>query len=211
MNETFSHPTRNILIAVDVQNDFIDGGLAVPNGIEVVDPLNDLARYVRASTNGRVIDTRDWHPRETPHFDTWPVHCVQGTRGAEFHPKLDVHRSDVIISKGMGQTDGYSGMEGHNLQSGQTIESLITPHGKESVRVLLGGLATDYCVKATMLDIAKRFKLNDAVSTILIRDAVRAVNIKPRDEAEAIRAMEHAGAIAMTAQEVKRNFIEIAS
>lgn len=78
--------TRNVLIAVDVQNDFINGSLAVREGYQVVAPINELAETVRES-GGAAIFTRDWHPAATPHFDTWPVHCVADTEGAEFHQK----------------------------------------------------------------------------------------------------------------------------
>ncbi|HEX8390639.1 MAG TPA: isochorismatase family protein [Candidatus Saccharimonadales bacterium] len=209
MNESLSPAPQNcrdVLVAVDVQNDFITGSLAVTNGELVIAPLNKLATDVRGH-GGQVIVTRDHHPETTPHFDTWPVHCVAGTPGAEFHPALDVQTGDIVISKGMGQTDGYSGMEGYDLESGVTLEQLLRPErADEHVRVMLGGLATDFCVRATLLDIAKTFRGDERVRTYLVRDAVRAVNLKPGDEAEALSAMEAAGAIALTSREIREDF-----
>ncbi len=182
-------PTRNILVAVDVQHDFIDGSLAVKNGVEVVAPLNEMAERVRASYMGRVAYTRDWHPTKTPHFNSWPVHCVRNTRGAAFHPKLDMRPGDVIINKGMGQTDGYSGTEGKSA-AGETIEALVEPNGWEDVQVFIGGLATDYCVKATAMSIADIFKNRLNVEVYAVKDAMRAV---ADDATEAVKAMADAG------------------
>ena len=199
---------RDVLVRVDVQNDFVSGSLRVPRGAEVVRPLNDVARLVREN-GGTVVDTRDWHPRQTPHFDKWPVHCVQHTHGADFHPGLERRCGDIVLSKGMKQTDGYSGAEGIELGSGRTLESLIRPmKNDERSRVMLGGLATDYCVRATMLDITRMFRRDRRVTTFLIRDAVRGVNMSPGDELRALREMEAAGAIALTSDEIKRTFFE---
>lgn len=200
---------RNVLARIDVQNDFINGSLAVAEGEMVVEPLNRVARLVR-KTGGQVVDTRDWHPEHTPHFDTWPVHCVQGTKGAELHPKLEVSRSDILLSKGMGQTDGYSGWEGVGPR-GETLESIIGPKDSaEKVRVFLGGLATDYCFRATALDIGERFGDDERVSLFYIRDAIRAVNLDPRDESRAIREVEAAKFFALTSQEAMRLMQETA-
>ena len=185
-------PTRNVLVTVDVQHDFVDGSLAVTDGGEVIKPLNELARAVRASM-GRVAFTRDWHPATTPHFDNWPVHCVAGTKGAEFYPTLDIQHEDIILSKGMGQTDGYSGAEGVSKKN-ETLESIIDPAGRwENVHVFIGGLATDYCVKATAIDLAKRFENYAAVEVHAITDAMRAVNIQPDDGVKAVAEMAAAG------------------
>lgn len=184
--------TRHMLVAVDVQNDFITGTLAVEDGVEVVAPLNTLAHAVRRDL-GRVAFTRDWHPAATPHFDTWPVHCVADTDGAAFHPDLQVKEGDVVLNKGMGQTDGYSGIEGV-ADDGTTLETMIEPvHRDEKVRIFVGGLATDYCVKATAVDLARRYKGLDNVSICLVTDAIRAVNLQPNDGTEAVEAMADAG------------------
>ena len=187
-NET----TRSVLATIDVQNDFINGSLAVADAEQVIAPLNTLRRAVRRAM-GRVAFTRDWHPSVTPHFDTWPVHCVVGTEGAAFHPALTVGEGDVVLSKGTGQTDGYSGM-GAVADDGTTLEMLVEPtHLHEAVRVFIGGLATDYCVKATAIDMARRFDAYDNVSVCVITDAMKAVNLTPDDEQKAIVEMADAG------------------
>ena len=201
-----TQPTQNVLVAVDVQNDFIDGSLAVTEGEQVVQPINDVAAAVR-DTGGTVAFTRDWHPAETPHFadygGAWPVHCVAETEGAAFHPDLDVRDTDIVINKGMEQTDGYSGWEGVT-DDGQTLEAIIAPLSREEkVRVFVGGLATDYCVKATTLDIAARFKDDERVHLYLLRDAIRAVGLAPTDEEKALAAMEEAKIQAISADEAR--------
>ena len=201
---------RIVTIAVDIQKDFCEGGsLAVPQGDEIVQPMNEVMVYTREN-GGTVIATRDWHPEETPHFEKWPKHCVEGTEGAEFHPALDLKPEDIIISKGMGQTDGYSGVEGIS-DDGRTIEQIVQPrNSKERVIVALGGLATDYCVKATVIDTANMFKDDERVTVVFIRDAMRAVNLDAEDEARAIQAMEQAGAIALTSEQIRSGYIEFA-
>lgn len=184
--------SRNVLIEVDVQNDFITGSLAVSDGAEVIHPLNTLAHAVRRNL-GRVAFTRDWHPETTPHFDTWPVHCVADTEGAALHPDVRIRTGDVILNKGMEQTDGYSGIEAV-ADDGATLESLIEPTGHyDAVRVFIGGLATDYCVKATAIDLAKRYQNYGNVQIDVITDAIRGVNIHPNDDIAAIEAMADAG------------------
>lgn len=199
-------PTRNVLVAVDVQNDFINGSLAVTEGEQVVQPINDVAAAVR-STGGTAVFTRDWHPAVTPHFadygGVWPTHCVAETEGAAFHPDLEVRDADIVINKGMEQTDGYSGWEGVT-DDGQTLETIIAPQTREEkVRVFVGGLATDYCVKATALDIATRFEDDERVRLYLLRDAIRAVGLAPTDEETALAAMQSAKIQAITADEAR--------
>lgn len=197
-------PKRNILIGVDVQNDFVSGSLAVNGGEQVVTPLNNMARDVRDS-GGTVIWTRDWHPAQTPHFEQWPVHCVAGTEGADFHSRLDVRDQDIIISKGTGETDGYSGFEGFDPQ-GRNLDQLATERRNQRNRYFIGGLATDYCVKATALDLAQATAGMPRTELYLIRDAVRGVNLEANDEAKALRAIEDAGFVAMTSQEIRQLF-----
>lgn len=199
-------PTRNVLVAVDVQHDFINGSLAVREGEQVVAPLNTIAETVRHH-DGQVVFTRDWHPAKTLHFTNfggqWPAHCIAGTTGAAFHDKLDVRPDDIIINKGMGQTDGYSGWEGQS-DIGETLETIITPRTPhEKVKVFLGGLATDFCVKATALDIANHFRDDARVSIHLLREAIRAVGLTPTDEEEALAAMKEAHVLAVSTSEAK--------
>ena len=181
-----SNAKKKALIVVDVQNDFCPGGsLAVVNGDKVVAPLNKLLNEF-LDRGEPVFKTRDWHPAKTKHFKayggTWPVHCVQGTRGAEFHPDLLDDPRITIISKGTDEaTDGYSGFDGTNLAR------LLREEEVEEVWV--GGLATDYCVKHTVLD-ARR----ENFEVKALADAMRPVNEDPQDGAEAIEEMRAAGA-----------------
>jgi nicotinamidase/pyrazinamidase len=178
---------KKALIVVDVQNDFCPGGgsLAVARGDEVVAPLNKLIREF-LDRGEAVFKTRDWHPVKTKHFKAyggvWPVHCVQGTHGAEFHADLTDDPRITIISKGIDETaDGYSGFDGTNLAQ------LLRDEAVEEVWV--GGLATDYCVKHTVLD-----ALREGFNVKALGGAMRAVNVGPDDGAEAIEEMREAGA-----------------
>lgn len=179
---------KTALIMVDVQNDFCPGGsLAVFKGDEVVDRLNLLQAEV-----GVVVATRDWHLPMTKHFKVgggiWPVHCVERTRGAEFHPKLKLDDA-VVFSKGMDPNDdgGYSGFDG-TTESGVSLEAFLRSKG--ITHLLIGGLATDYCVKATVLDALKRgFKVT------LECKAIRSVDLNSGDGEKAIKEMTDAGAI----------------
>ena len=192
-----------IFVGVDPQNDFIDGSLAVAEAEQIIEPINSIADEIRKH-DGTVVFTRDWHPEKTPHFDKWPVHCVANTRGAEFHKDLNIQPDDIIINKGTGQTDGYSGWEGRS-DKGETLESIIepkTPH--EKVKVFLGGLATDFCVKSTARDIAEHFKDDRRVTTYLLIDAIRAVGLTSTAEEEALSAMKEAGILAISTEEAKK-------
>ncbi len=196
---------RLVTIGVDIQNDFITGSLAVNEGAEVVRPMNDVMHYTREQ-DGVVTLTRDWHPESTAHFDTWPVHCVEQTEGAALHPELDQQPEDIIISKGTSQIDdGYSGFEGQ-ADDGTTLEQLIQPKTlRERVGVLIGGLATDFCVKATMLDGIREFKDTPNVHFALIQDAVRGVDLQPGDSEKALQEMATNGAIFTQSEAVLAN------
>ena len=192
-----------IFVGVDPQNDFIGGRLAVAEAEQIIEPVNSIADEIRKH-DGTVVFTRDWHPEKTPHFDKWPVHCVANTRGSEFHKDLNIQPDDIIINKGTGQTDGYSGWEGRS-EKGETLESIITPKTPhEKVKVFLGGLATDFCVKSTTLDIAEHFKDDRRVTTYLLIDAIRAVGLTPTAEEEALSVMKEAGILAISTEEAKK-------
>ncbi len=196
--------TRLVQINVDVQNDFCPGGsLAVTAGDEVVAPLNNLARTVREAEGGLVVSTRDFHPEQTSHFDQWPVHCVADTQGAEFHPQLEVMKADVVVSKGtQADEDAYSGFDGRD-DEGRALRDILLPNGEiKPIGVLIGGLATDYCVKATVLDALELAKANNGLDIYALTDAMRAVNIQETDGAEALAEMEAAGAIMTTTDEL---------
>lgn len=180
-----SNKAKRALIVVDIQNDFCPGGsLAVPHGDEVIAPLNSLiAEFLERGEP--VFKTRDWHPPKTKHFadygGTWPVHCVQETKGAEFHPALldDMHIR--VVSKGLGDEDCYSGFDETDLAL--QLERL----GVEEVWV--GGLATDYCVKNTVLD-----ALKEGFQVKALQDAMRPVDLQTGDGQRAVEEMRRAGA-----------------
>jgi nicotinamidase/pyrazinamidase len=182
------------LIVVDVQNDFADpaGSLSVSRAAHVLPRVNAEVAAARAA-GSPVIYTQDWHPPSTPHFakdgGIWPVHCVAGTWGAELHPDLVVEGE--IVRKGANGEDGYSGFTMRDTISGAEVptplEAMLRERGVE--RVVVCGLATDYCVNATALD-ARRL----GFETVVLRRAVAAVNLKPGDEERALAAMTDAGA-----------------
>lgn len=177
--------SKQALIVVDVQNDFCPGGaLAVSEGDEVVEPLNELIDEFLERGNP-VYKSRDWHPPQTKHFQayggTWPIHCVQNTKGAEFHPQLRDDPRIRVISKGLGDTDCYSAFDETDLASQlheQGVEELV-----------VGGLATDYCVKATVLA-----GLNEGFKVRALKNAMQAVDVNPGDGERAIQEMKAAGA-----------------
>ena len=176
---------KRALIVVDVQNDFCPGGtLAVEHGDEVVEPLNKLMEEF-LERGEPVFKSRDWHPPQTKHFSdyggTWPVHCVQNTVGAEFHPNLLDDKHIRIISKGLGDKDCYSAFDETDL------DLQLRRLGVNEVWV--GGLATDYCVKNTVFD-----ALRKGYQVKALRDAMRAVNLHAGDGEQAIEEMRAAGA-----------------
>lgn len=185
---------RTALVVVDLQNDFADpaGSLSVPGGEAIIPIVNEAVRTAR---DGRamVVATQDWHPESTPHFardgGIWPVHCVHDTWGAAFHPDLTV--DGEIVHKGVDGGDGYSAFSVRDPESGETspttLEALLRERGIR--RLVIGGLATDYCVVETALDA----RLLGFEVTVL-RDAVRAVDREPGDGGRALARMRDAGA-----------------
>lgn len=193
----------NTLIIVDVQNDFLPrGALAVPQGDAVIPVLNQLQPWFDV-----IIATQDWHPASHASFAAnhpgrnvgdviqldgieqilWPVHCVQDTPGSEFAAELDQSRWDRVFQKGTEVwIDSYSGFFDNDHRSATGLADYLRTIGAQ--RIFVAGLATDYCVKFTALD-AQQLGLE----TYLIRDACRAVNLQPNDEANAIAAMQAAG------------------
>ena len=183
------------LIVVDVQNDFADpaGSLSVSRAGHILPRINAEVAAARAA-GSPVVYTQDWHPPSTPHFakegGIWPVHCVAGTWGAEFHPQLNV--AGQVIQKGSNGEDGYSGFTMRDPVSGEEIptplEGMLREQGVS--RVVICGLATDYCVNATGLD-ARRL----GFETLVLRRGVAAVNLKPGDDERALTELEAAGAV----------------
>ena len=190
------YDTETALIVTDVQNDFAHpkGSLYVKDGEDIVSVVDDL--IARAHGGGAlVVYSQDWHPESTPHFQkdggVWPVHCVGETWGAQFHPQLRVLEDAEYLKKGTGGEDGYSVFTVRDPQTGREASTALERilHGRGIRRLVIVGLATDYCVKETALD-ARRL----GFETVVIRDAVAAVNLEEGDGERALEAMHQAGA-----------------
>jgi nicotinamidase/pyrazinamidase len=187
------YDAHSALVVVDVQNDFADpeGSLYVAGGHEIVPFVNEEIERAR-SIGAFVAYTQDWHPESTPHFakdgGVWPVHCVAGTWGADFHPDLRVVGPSV--RKGTSGEDGYSGFSMRDPLSGEEtateLEGLLRDQGVE--RIVVVGLATDYCVKETAID-----GVRAGFAVTLLADGSRAVNLQPGDGLRAAAAMAAAG------------------
>ncbi len=183
------------LLIVDVQNDFCPGGaLAVPGGGNIVPVLN---RYIAYFSRKKlpVFASRDWHPPRTQHFVSfggkWPAHCIQGTRGALFHPALKLPRDAIQLYKGMyPDRDDYSALQAEDL-GGRNLASFAQMMGIKELYV--GGLATDYCVKESVLDALKK-----GLKVKLLTDGIKGVDLKPGDSEKAIARMVKAGARKIT-------------
>ncbi len=191
------------LLIVDFQNDFTPGGaLAVQEGDRIAGPINELLDSFEL-----VVATRDWHPPNHGSFEgvevdpaswkgtdppsIWPVHCVEGTPGAELHPDLEQAKVDVVLDKGRDPlSQGYSGFQD------TTLGELLRERGVD--RLFVAGLATDYCVKNTVLD-ARRLGFDVTV----VEDAVRGVDVSPGDSERALAEMQAAGAELAPSRAVK--------
>jgi nicotinamidase/pyrazinamidase len=180
---------------VDVQNDFADpsGSLSVTGGEVVVEAANRLVDDA-GEAGSPVIYTQDWHPPSTPHFEKdggiWPVHCVAGTWGADFHPELVV--TGPSVRKGVDGEDGYSGFTVRHPIGGRTrptgLIDLLRERGIR--RVVIAGLATDYCVRATALD-----AVDLGLETVVVRHAVAAVDVEEGDGERALQEIAAAGVV----------------
>ncbi len=181
------------LVVVDVQNDFADpaGSLYVAGGEAAIAFINNQIAAAHEA-GAVVVYTQDWHPESTPHFEKdggiWPVHCVAGTWGAEFHP--DLESDGPVVLKGTGGEDGYSGFTVRDPESGKTTPTELAGmlHDQAVTHVVIVGLATDYCVQATAID-----SVTAGFDTHVLADGIRAVNLQPGDGARAIAAMTEAG------------------
>jgi nicotinamidase/pyrazinamidase len=186
---------QTALVVVDVQNDFADpaGSLTVASGEAVVGHANSEIAMAQGA-GALVVFTQDWHPESTPHFakdgGIWPVHCVADTWGAALHPDLAVPDDAPRVRKGANGEDGYSGFTMRDPITGETIPTELERLLRDRAigRVVVVGLATDYCVKATALDAVR---LGFGASVLV--DAVAAVNLEPGDGELALEAMRVAG------------------
>jgi nicotinamidase/pyrazinamidase len=176
---------KRALLVVDVQRDFCPGGaLPVRQGDAIIRPLNGVIQKFETE-NLPIVFTRDWHPANHISFKAqggiWPPHCVKNTMGAEFHPDLRIPKTAVIVSKATEpRQEAYSGFEGTDLAN------ILRRSGAEEV--LIGGLATDYCVLNTALD-----AVENGFRATVISDCVRGVNVKRTDSAIAFRKMLSGG------------------
>ena len=184
-------PAHHALVVVDVQRDFCPGGaLAARDGERILPALNGYLAAA-ADLGMPVYASRDWHPAVTAHFNThggpWPPHCVQGTEGAQFHPGLELPADAIVVSKGDDPAlPGYSAVEGRTPQ-GASFLADVRARGID--RLYVTGIATDYCVKQTVLD-ARQAGLQVTVLT----DAIAGIDATPGDVARALDAMTGAGA-----------------
>lgn len=196
MDINITYDPRTAFIVVDVQNDFADpaGSLYVQGGEHVVPLINAEVARARAAGSS-VVYTRDWHPGDTPHFakdgGIWPVHCVMDTWGAEFHPDLLVDGPEV--RKGSNGEDGYSGFSMRDPETHEVIATELEDllRLRHIGRLVIAGLATDYCVKATALDgLARGFGVE------LLSRGIKPVDLQPGDGQRAIEEVVAAGGVA---------------
>ena len=215
MNINFS---GSALIIVDVQNDFCPGGaLAVTNGDEVIQPLNYLSSFF-AGNAGKVVATQDWHPAGHASFASshagktpgeaidlpnlrgqmlWPDHCVQGSRGADFHDDLDLKPANLILRKGFRSgLDSYSAFFENDRRTSTGLDGFLKVLFTDTV--VLGGLATDYCVLYSALDAVML-----GYQTYLVADAVRGVGIPEGSVERAFKMLEEAGVIVVESKDFK--------
>jgi nicotinamidase/pyrazinamidase len=190
---SINYDRETALVVVDVQNDFADpnGSLYVGGGEEVVPIINSEIAAAR-SAGAHVAYTADWHPSSTPHFakdgGIWPVHCVGDTWGSEFHPNLIV--DGPVVRKGTNGEDGYSGFSMKDPGGDEVIATGLADQLRRwgIAKVVVCGLATDYCVKATALDGA-----SEGFDVSLLEDAVRSVDIEVGDGTKALAEIAAAG------------------
>lgn len=188
--------TRRALLVVDVQRDFCPGGvLAINDGNKVVPKLNKvIGAFYRASLP--IFFTRDWHPPNHVSFKaqggTWPPHCVKGTPGADFHPRLKVPSGAFIVNKGTEtSSEAYSAFQGTDLK--KRLKELGVGE------IILGGLATDYCVKESTLD-----ALAAGLKVEILKDCIKGVDLYALDSELAIQEVVTRGARLITSSNAAR-------
>jgi nicotinamidase/pyrazinamidase len=182
---------EDALLVVDVQNDFCAGGsLEVPASPQIIGVVNEYLHQL-GRRGAHLIASRDWHPPVTGHFQeyggVWPVHCVQGTPGAEFNPELVLPPGTVIVSKGQDPNeDSYSAFHARS-DDGRLLSDYL--RDQDIRRLFVGGLATDYCVRFSVLD-----ALKTGLTSVVLIDASRGVDLQPGDSEKALAEMIGAGA-----------------
>ncbi len=189
------YDARTALVVVDLQNDFADpaGSLSVAGGEAIIPVVNAEVRAA-LDAGALVVATQDWHPESTPHFakdgGIWPVHCVGGTWGAELHPAFEIPVDAPRVRKGMHGEDGYCAFFMRDPVSGEEIPTELDGllREREIERVVVCGLATDYCVKETAVD-----SMGLGYETTLLGEAVAAVNLQDGDGDRALDEMREAG------------------
>ena len=187
---------EDALIIVDVQVDFCPGGaLPVPEGDKIIPALNEYIKKF-SEAGALIVATRDWHPPNHVSFKNqgglWPPHCIQGTEGAKFHPSLQLPKNVKIVSKAIDPfKEAYSGFEGTDLGD------FLKKRGIK--RVFVGGLATEYCVKHTVLDALKL-----GFETFLLEDAVKGMDAKPGDVERAVKEMLEKGARKISISDIEK-------
>lgn len=192
---------KKALLIVDMQNDFCPGGaLGIKDGDRIIPAIN---KYIKIFSEKKlpVFYSRDWHPKKTKHFKefggVWPRHCIQNTKGAEFHPKLKLPKEAILLYKGMDpEKESYSVFQAQD-QNGMRFLNLLKILGVEEIYI--GGLAADYCVKFSAIDALKeRFEVK------LLVDAIKGVNLKPEDSESAIREMVGSGVKKITLKRLSK-------
>ena len=192
--------SKKALLVVDVQNDFCPGGaLGIPEGDKIIPNIN---KYIKifAKKKYPILVTRDWHPVRTKHFKdfggVWPVHCIQNSKGAEFNLKLKLAKNMIFLYKGMDpEKDSYSAFHAED-DKGVGLLKLLKLLGTQEIYI--AGLATDYCVKFSTHDCLKHgFKVK------ILMDAIKGVDLKPRDSDRAIKRMVKEGAKKITLKNIK--------
>ncbi len=176
------------LLIVDIQNDFYPGGaLGVQNGDKIIPTINKLMEKFDL-----VISSQDWHPKDSVHFKKWPIHCVAGTTGAEFHPNLNSKKINLKLKKGTDNKDDcYSAFEATNISFAEYLKK------KRITTLYICGLTTDYCVKQSALDAVK-----NKTNTYVITDTIAAVNAQPIDGSEALKQMHSKGCLLIKSDEI---------
>lgn len=175
---------KEALLIVDVQNDFLPGGaLPVPHGDRVIEPINRLQREFKT-----VLATQDWHPEGHSSFRLWPPHCIQGTWGAQFSPALKTEKMERVFQKGVDPAlDSYSGFFDEAGERSTGLEAYLQKRGIQHLVVV--GLATEYCVKYTVLDALSR-----GFSCEVVLEGCAGIDLHPGDVDRALEEMQRAGA-----------------